>query len=141
MKTAAQAAAKYSASAPAAQQAYVDGVQNSQVDIVGRAVAQAGAMIQGVQQAVASGRWQAGLQRVGNAGIKAAVVKKASNYTTGVNAGQDKFAAAMGKLIPFIEQQVNSLPARQPGDVAGNINRRLVPLATALHNAKGQFKG
>lgn len=141
MKTAAQAASRWQTNASGAQQAYSDGVQQTQVDVVGRAVAQAGAMIQGVQQAVTSGRWQAGLQRVGNAGWKAAVAKKASNYGTGIAAGSDKYAAAAAKLIPFLESQTASLPARVPGDVAGNINRRLLPLAQSLHQAKGQFKG
>lgn len=141
MKSAAQAASKWNTNASAAGPAWLDGINNTQADIVGRAVAQAGAMVQGVQQAVQSGRWQAGLQRVGNAGIKAAANKKQANYGTGIAAGQDKFAAAMGKLIPYLESQVSSLPARVPGDVAGNINRRLLPLAQNLHAAKGQFKG
>lgn len=132
--------AKWNTNASAAGPAWLDGIQSSQADTVGRAVAQAGAMVAGVQQAVSSGRWQAGLQRVGNAGIKAAAAKKSANYGTGITAGQDKFATAMGKLIPFLDSQAASLPARVPGDVAGNINRRLLPMAQALHAAKGQFK-
>ena len=141
MKSAAQAAAKWQSNAQGAQAAFTEGVQNTQVDVMGRAAAQSGAYLQGVQQAVTSGRWVAGLQRVGTSGWKAAVAAKANNYGTGIAAGASKYAAASAKLIPFIESQTASLPARVPGDVSGNINRRLVPLATALHNAKGQFKG
>jgi hypothetical protein len=141
VKTAAQAAAKWKQNAGGASQAFADGVANTQKDVVGNAIRNAGAAVQNYSQAITSGRWAAALNAVGNAGWKAATAAKAGNYTTGINASEQKFANAMNKLIPFIESQVSSLPARQPGNVAANVQNRVLGLATALHAAKGQFKG
>ena len=142
MKTAQQAAQRYQQNASAAGPAYEAGIQATSVDVVGRAIAAAPAAVQNYSQAITSGRWAAALNASGGtANWKAMSVAKSGNYTTGVNAGASKYQAAAAKLIPFIEQTVQSLPARQPGNVAANVQNRVLGLATALHSAKGQFKG
>ena len=141
-KTAAQAAQKWQTNAGGAAQTYESGIQNTSVDVMGRAISQAQAAVANYSQSITSGRWAAAINASGGtANWKAMAVAKSGNYATGIQAGASKYQAAASKLIPFIEQTVSSLPARQPGNVAANVQNRVLGLATALHNAKGQFKG
>ena len=88
------------------------------------------------QQAVSSGRWAAGVQNVGTGGWKSATVAKASNYTTGFQAGASKQATAIAKILNAEAQIVNSLPPR--GTFEQNVQRS-VAVQTALHALKGQL--
>lgn len=133
--------AKWRQNAGGAQQAFTEGVQGTQVDVMGRAVAAAADAVRNYSDAVTSGRWAAGINASGGTGNwKARTVAKAANYGTGINAGADKYQAALSKLLPAIEGIVGSLPARQPGNVGANIER-VRALAMALHARKGEFKG
>ena len=133
--------AKWQQNAAGAQERYASGIASTQVDVVARAIAQAPAAAANYAAAVTSGRWARALTASGGtANWKAQSQKKAGNYGTGIAAGADKFSAAMGKLLPAIEQIVGSLPARQPGNVGANL-QRVAALANALHAQKGNFKG
>lgn len=132
---------KWKQNAGGAQQTYSDGVAATQVDVMGRAIAAAPDAVRNFSEAITSGRWAAAITASGGtANWKTQTAKKASNYSTGINAGEQKFQAAMGKLLPAIEGIVASLPARQPGNVAANV-QRVAQLAQALHARKGEFKG
>lgn len=132
---------KWKQNAAGAQERYTQGVASTSIDVVARAIAQAPAAAANYAQAVSSGRWARALTASGGtANWKAQTQKKAGNYGTGIAAGEDKFNAAMSKLLPAIEQIVGSLPARQPGNVGANL-QRVAALATALHSRKGEFKG
>ena len=140
-KSVQQVAQKWATNAGGAQQTYIDGVNSTQVDVMGKAIAAAPAAVRNYQDAIASGRWAAAINASGGtANWKTMTQKKAGNYGTGISAGTDKFTAAMSKLLPAIDGIVQSLPARQPGNVTANI-QRVAQLATALHARKGEFKG
>lgn len=127
----------YVNSAPTAQANYVKGIQASTKPIVQAAVAAQGAMVANFNAAVSNGTWANRLAAVGDAGIKAAAVAKASNYSTGVQAGQAKYQTRMSTWLPIIDnaaQQVNAMPS---GTLAASINRAS-QFMTLLHNAKLQ---
>ena len=141
-KTAAQTFQKWQTNASSAAPAYEAGIQSTSVDVMGRAIAQAGPAVANYSQSITSGRWAAAINASGGtANWKAQSVAKSANYSTGINAGSAKAQAAFNKLIPAIDSIVSGLPARQPGNVAANVQNRVLGLATALHAAKGQFKG
>jgi hypothetical protein len=108
-------AAKWAQRAGAASQDYADGVANTTKDPTALAAAQGQRYIQGVQDSYNSGKWARALQRVGVAGWKAAVASKGvANYSTGVQAGQQKYAAAMGPVLQAVasgQSLVASMPA------------------------------
>jgi hypothetical protein len=132
---------RYKAGTAGAQTAYTDGVQQTTVDVMQRAIAAAPSAVQNYAASIASGAWAAAINASGGtSNWKAMSVAKAANYGVGVQAGLPKFQAAMGKLLPFIEQTVASLPPKQSGNLAVSL-ARVQGLMTALHNAKGQFKG
>lgn len=72
--------------------------------------------------AVSLGDWQ-----------NAMVTKGVPRIASGATAAQPKFAAFMGELLPYIERQRQSLPAR--GDLETNINRM-----TTFVRGMSQFK-
>lgn len=134
MKTAAQAAANWQASAGRAQTAFTEGVQNFTGDWAGRTTAQQANLLNNFQQAVTSGRWANGVQRVGTGGWKQATQDKAANYGVGFNAGAQKQAAAAQKIMSALGNIVGSLPPR--GDFNQNVQRS-VAVQTQLHALKG----
>jgi hypothetical protein len=75
------------------------------------------------------------LQAVGANGWKSATLAKINNYSTGFQAGSQKYQTAMQTWLPIIQQtatQVKSTPALTFQDRL----QRSVAFATALHNAK-----
>ena len=142
MKTAAQTFQKWQTNAGAAAPAYEAGIQGTTVDVMGRAIAQAPAAVRNYSQNLTSGAWAAAINASGGtANWKSQAVAKSGNYSTGIQAGSAKAQAAFNKLIPAIDSIVQGLPARQPGNVAANVQNRVLGLATALHAQKGNFKG
>ena len=140
-KSVADTVARWKAGAAGAQAAYTAGVQNTQIDVMGKAAAAGADAVRGYADAWASGRVAAGIQAAGGtAGWKAATVAKAANYGTGVNLGGDKFARSMGKLLPALDGIVAGLPARVPGNPGANL-ARVSGVVMALHARKGEFKG
>lgn len=132
---------KWRTNAGGAQTAFTEGVQATQIDVMGKAVAAAADAVRNYSDSITSGRWAAAINASGGTGNwKTRTVAKAANYGTGINAGADKFQAAMSKLLPALDSIVGSLPARQPGNVSANIER-VRALAVALHARKGEFKG
>lgn len=131
----ARAVDRYKSSAAQGASRYAEGIQATNVDVVARAVAAQPKMLANVTAAVTSGRWARGLQQVGTAGWKQAALAKQANYAVGIQAGGDKYAAAMqtwGPLIDSASQQVKSMPNATFQD---SLNR-MTAFATALHNAK-----
>jgi len=132
---------KWKSNAGGAQQAYADGVNSTQVDVMGRAIQAAPDAVRNFTEAITSGRWAAAITASGGtANWKAMTAAKVGNYSTGIQAGADKYQRAMSKLLPAIDSIVQSLPARQPGNVSANV-QRVAQLALALHARKGEFKG
>lgn len=140
-KSVQQVVDKWAANAGGAQGAFTDGVNNTTVDVVGRAIAQESVLLQNFNQAVTSGRWAQSLTASGGtANWKAKTVAKASNYGTGIAAAKGKFQSAMTKLLPYIQQGQTMIEAMPSGSIAASKNR-----ATAwidyMAAGKGQFKG
>ena len=136
MKNAQQAASNYQASAGRAQSAFVQGVQSTTKDQAALAVAAEARLLQGFTNAVTSGQWRQGVMRGGTAYWKAQTEAKASNYSTGIAAGGNNYAAAAQKIIAAIGNIVPNLPPR--GDVNANIQRSGA-FALAMHQLKGQL--
>lgn len=113
-KTVQQAVDNWVNGAGAAQQRYVDGVRSTDVDVIGRAIAQAPVAMRNYATALSSGLWARRLtESGGTANWKTQTEKKAGNYGTGIAAAKDKFTAAMQHLLPYIQQgrgQIHSMP-------------------------------
>ncbi|MGH2835417.1 MAG: hypothetical protein ACRDUT_00095 [Mycobacterium sp.] len=124
MKTPAQAAAKYNASTAVGEQTWLQNLQGTTKPIVAAAVAQRAVMQSNFQGATAAGgRWQTNLEAVGDAGIKAAAQAKQSNYSTGVQNGQPKFASAITKILAYEAQGLPQIYAMPSGTTAAGIAR------------------
>lgn len=92
---------------------YQAGVNGFTGDWAGATKSQQGVMLSNINQAVTSGRWAAGIDRVGTAGWKSRTVAKVGNYTNGYTSGKDAYLAAAQKLYPYIaqgQQQVKQMP-------------------------------
>lgn len=136
MKSAATAAANWTGSQARAQTAFVAGVQGTQKDQAGLAVAAQARLVQGFMDAVNSGRWARGVQRGGTAYWKQQTEAKANNYGTGFGAGATNFSTAIGKILAAESQIVASLPAR--GDINANLQRANA-FALSMHQLKGSL--
>ncbi len=135
MKTLEQTVSRWSQGAAGAQQSFVDGVQNTNVDVVGRAIQAQGALLAGFQEAVTTGRWAQSLQRVGTSGWKSKTVAKAANYGVGIAAGQDGYQQAMTQWLPRIASAAAAAKA-MPGNTLQQRLARSTYFATQLYNAK-----
>src|SRR5436305_1862774 len=91
MPTPQQWADSWSAGVTGAGQKYTQGIQDTTIDVVGRALAKQGEMVAGFTQAVTSGEWARRLGAIGTAGWKSASVAKAANYATGASAGKPRY--------------------------------------------------
>jgi hypothetical protein len=119
MLDASTAAQRWQQSASGAQTRYTEGVQATSVDPTALAAAQASKMLQGVQQAITSGRWQRRLAEVGAAGWKSATLAKANNYSTGIAASANKYQQGYGAFAAYMQpyqNQINSMPKNSLAD-------------------------
>lgn len=117
------------------QSRYVEGVQATQVDVVGKAIAAQPKLLAEFQKSIVSGRWARRLGEVGTAGWKAKTVAKASNYATGIAAGGDDFQKAMQTWLPIIQSAAASVQSMPKVTLQDSI-ARMTAFATALYNAK-----
>jgi hypothetical protein len=97
-----------------ASQKYQQGIQDTTVDVVGKAIAQQAALLSGFTQAVQSGEWARRLAAVGTAGWKAAALAKVANYTTGATAGLPRYQNFAQQAQPFwtnASQAIDGMPS------------------------------
>jgi hypothetical protein len=134
VKSAQQAAEAWSASAGRAATNYSAGVNNYSGDWAGNTTRQQAVMQTNWQQAVSSGQWANGVNRIGTQGWKQATQNKVSNYSTGFSAGASNQAAAIAKIIAAEANIVGSLPPR--GDFTQN-KARATAVMDGLHALKG----
>jgi len=137
VKTAAQAAANWSASQGRATQAYSEGVQSYNGDWAGATTNQESALLAGVTDAITSGRWRQAVQNTGTSGWKSATEAKKANYGTGFSAGASNFQTAIAKVISA-EQSI--VPALGPRGTHEQNVQRSVDFQNAMHRLKGQLK-
>ncbi len=141
MKTAQQASAKYQASIPAATTNWIQGINNTTVDVMGRAVNAIPAAIQGYTQSLQSGAYaRAVTASGGTANWKAKSDAKQTNFGTGINAGLPKFESAISKIINAEASINNTLGPRGPVGSPQNYLRSQ-QVGQALHALKGTLKG
>jgi hypothetical protein len=126
---------KWAANAGGAQQAYVDGIEGTTVDPTALAVQNEAGYLSGVQQAVSSGLWRRKLQAVGRQGWMTASIAKASNFGTGIAAGQAKYERAMQTWLPEI-QRVGAAAKAMPGQTIDQRLARSAYVGRTLYNRK-----
>lgn len=109
-----EVATKWAQRTSAAAPDYARGVAQTDKDPTALAIAAGPRYLKNVQDAFNSGKWANGLRKVGKAGWQAAVAAKGeSNFSTGVQAAQQKVADAFAPLLAFessLLQNVSSMP-------------------------------
>lgn len=136
MKTPDQVAAKWQQNLTNSIPNIKQGVQNVTQSPTAAAAAQASAYSQGVQNAVNSGKWQAGLQRVSLQSWQQATINKGlARIADGAQAGKSKVQGVMQQLLPFVQSAVASLPPR--GGKAAN-QQRMIQFSEAMSNFQRQ---
>lgn len=122
MKTPQQVAQKWATNLGSATQAIKDGVNAVTESPTAKAAANPQAFLNGVQNAVNSGKWATKLQAVSLPAWQAAMITKGvPRVATGATAAIPKMQNAMTQLLPYIQNVVSSLPPR--GDKQQNIAR------------------
>ena len=123
MPTAQQWADEWAAGVSGASQKYTQGIQDTTVDVVGRAIANQAALLANFQQAVTSGEWARRLAAVGTGGWKAAAIAKAANYVTGAAAGKSRFQNFAQQAQPFWQQASQAIDGMASGNKAAAMAR------------------
>lgn len=120
MKTAAQALQKWEQSTSTGEQTWVDNLNNTNKPIVSAAIAQRTKAISGFTAALQPGGvWERNLTAVGDGGIKAAATKKRANYGTGVTNGATKFGTAIGKILAYEAQGLQTVQQMKASGQSG----------------------
>lgn len=120
-KSASQVAQKWASRLGAATQAVKDGVQSVTVSPTSKAASQASAYLNGVQEAVSSGKWQRGLNRVSLADWQNAMLNKGVNrIATGATAAIPKMEQFQSQWLPYMDQLKAKLNSMPRGDKAAN---------------------
>lgn len=120
MPSASDAAARWAQNTAGASQRYVDGAKAVTVSPGQAAARQADLWVRNTT--AARNKFATNVAKVTLADWQNAVEQKgAARLASGVQAAQSNYEQALGKLLPFIAQTVNSLPQR--GDLEANINR------------------
>ena len=92
--------------------------------------------IAGVQRAVSTGKWQAGLQKVSLADWQNAMINKGiPRIGSGAAAAKTKFASFMTQFLPYVQQGVQQLQTMPRGTLDQNIQR-----AVFMMNHNAQFQ-
>lgn len=132
MPSAQQVATKWVQRTSAAQQDYLDGVAQTDVDPTQRAIAAQGRLRSEFLAAVDSGKWASRLQSVGKAGWQAAVRDKGgAAYLNGVQAAEGKVATAFGPLLSF-EQGLQATVQAMPNVTDADRNNRMLAWANGM---------
>ena len=112
--TAQAVATKWQQRTSAAAADYAKGVAETDKDPTALAIAAGPRYLQNVQKSFNDGTWANGLRRVGKSGWQAAVAAKGqTNFSTGVQAAEQKVTEAFTKLLAFEQNllnQVGSMP-------------------------------
>lgn len=115
--------------------AYATGVQAAD-NVIEKAIASQQLYEDRMQASFANKSRVKGLQKTSTAEWKDKAIKKgAARIAQGMNESKEKFASGMGKVLAVIE--ATSI-AEKTGDVAANVQGRVLPIAQALRNAKDQ---
>lgn len=140
MKTAQQAGDKYKARVQAAGPDYTAGIQNAGSWTEG-ALAAAARRNAGLQQAIASGAIDRGIQNKGDAGWKtAALAKGPTNYTNSVANATPAYVAGMQKAMQFQQAAQQATAGIDTSTLAGRLQKMQVWAQTVAQQS-AQAKG
>jgi hypothetical protein len=123
MATPQQWADNWSAGVGGAQQKYTDGINATTTDVVGKAIANQGALLANFTNAVTSGEWARRLAAVGTQGWKSAAIAKAANYAVGAQAGKPRFQNFASQAQPFWQNASNAIDGMASGNRAAALAR------------------
>lgn len=146
MKTAAQAYAKWEAGTQAASGpngSWADNLNSTTKPIVDAAIAQQDVMVANFNSSVRSGKYAAGLRKVGDSGIKQAARAKADNYGVGTASGSPgatKYQRAITAIIAYEQQNLPTIYAMPKGSLQAGINR-MTEWARIMAAGAGSFTG
>ncbi len=133
MKTAAQAAANWIGSAGRAQTDWSAGIQGYTGDWAGATTRQQAVMLSNLTTSITSGQWAAGVQRAAPT-WKQRTIDKAANFATGFQAGAQRQASAIAKILQAEANIVGSLPPRGTYD---QNKLRATAVMDGLHALRG----
>jgi hypothetical protein len=115
---------KWSQNLGASTQRIQSGVQAVTVSPTALAARQQDAYLSGVQQAVANGRWQAGLNRVSLSDWQTAMIGKGlPRIQQGATVAKPKVEQFMTQWLPFVYSQQKALASQPRGSLEQNIAR------------------
>ena len=133
-KTPAQIAQKWARDLAASTETIRTGVEAVTESPTSKAAARSDAYLRGVQQAVADGKGQNGLNRVSLQHWKDDMLTKGlPRIASGASQAEPKFQAFMAEFMPHIEQGLRQLQSMPRGDLNQNIQRMV---AMVQHNAR-----
>jgi hypothetical protein len=134
MPTAQQASQAWQRGLQGATEKIKQGVMAVTVAPTQLAAAQQNAYLQGVQRAVDSGKYAAGLRRVSLTDWQnATITKGVGRIASGATAALPKFESFMNQFLPHLQAGVNALQNMPRGDLNQNIARAV---AMIEHNAR-----
>lgn len=133
-KSAAEVTKRWLAGVQNGTEAYREGVQAVTVAPTESAIRAIPRYVQGVQDAVADGRVERGLRRVGLEEWRRKTLEKgASRLATGARASEQQYNQFMTEFLPYLERVQQNLPPR--GTLDDNL-QRMVQNAREIANFK-----
>lgn len=136
MLTSAQIADKWVKNTSGASQAYTDGVKAVTTSPMDQAAANVNGYLQGVQDAVTSGKYVRGLKRRTLADWQDACVKLgASRLATGVSNAKPRMQSFLDQFLPFLANNVSIVKAMPNQTLQQRIDR-----AVRMMNLNATFK-
>lgn len=130
--SASKVAEKWSRNLSQAGPSIVAGVQGVTESPTEKAAAAADRMVQGVQRAVADGKYQAGLRRVSLEDWKRATIDKgAARVASGAVAARPKMEQFMGEWLPYMEEGKRKLESMPRGSLEQNVQRMIAQVQHA----------
>jgi|SRR5439155_16509619 len=106
-----------------ASQKYTDGINNTTVDVVGKAIANQANLLANFTNSVTSGEWARRLAAVGTAGWKSAAIAKAANYANGATAGLPRYQNFAQQAQPFWANASQAIDGMASGNRAAALAR------------------
>lgn len=138
-RSSADVASKWSRNLAASTTTIQAGVQGVTQNPAQKAAAQSQAYLSGVQNAVASGRWQRGLARVSLQSWQDAMLRKGiPRIAAGASAALPKMQTFLDKWLPYQDALKQKLATMPRGDLQQNIARAV---AAIEHNAAFVYNG
>lgn len=136
MTTVANAVAKWVRNTQGAAESMKAGVMAVTESPTAKAAQQADRYVAGVQAAVASGKWQKGLNDCTLQSWQQSMIQKGiPRMTQGIASAQPKVQSFMQQFLPFVQQAASEVKAMPKGGVENGVAR-----ASAMIRKLAQFR-